>query len=133
MDSCAEEALMQKGETELDVRVKASKTTWGHVFNLVGRMKKTGAGFARNRGEETGAELAAERRLVGCCWESFATWLVAWLVARHCAPRWLGVAQRSGVAGRVETRQAGNCNNGLRCCVLFCGAAACCFVVCCSF
>ena len=56
-----------------------------------------------NRGEETGYRVGGKRCFVRmCCRESFATWLVAWLGARHGASRWLGVAQRSGVAVRME-------------------------------
>ena len=63
-------------------------------------MKKNGAGFEQHR---TGAAPAQKGVLAGCCRESFAAWLIAWLIVRHGAPRWLGVAQLAGIVGCVET------------------------------
>ena len=83
-----------------------------------------------NRGEGTGHRVGSEKVFVRmCCRESLAAWLVAWLGVRHGVPRWLGVAQLSGIAGRVEEGQNGNglnCQCASRC---FGEIVVCCFAV----
>ena len=75
--------------------------------------KKTSSGFERNRGDGTWYSVGGKKVFVGmCCRESLAAWLVAWLGARHGAPRWLGVAPWSGIAGCVEEGREGNDTNG---------------------
>ena len=99
MDCSAEEAWARNNETELEVCEKESETILGACIYRRTKKRRTRVDHGRNREFEQSGQSCQQRDF---CWESIATWLVAWLGARFGAPRGLAWHNLSGIAGHVD-------------------------------